>query len=63
MDKNHDYYRTLDLRRLAKAIPRDKEARGRAEAFHEMLIALALRLRTEPFTPADLVARLAGGTP
>lgn len=58
MDKNNDYYRTLDLRRLAQAIPADKEARGRAEAFHEMLIALALRLPTEPFTTADLLAYL-----
>ncbi|MCI0460749.1 MAG: hypothetical protein L0Z62_27685 [Gemmataceae bacterium] len=58
MDKDNDYYRTLDLRCLAKAIPRDKEVRGRAEAFHEMLIALALRLPTEPFTAADLLAYL-----
>jgi hypothetical protein len=58
MDKDNDYYRTLDLRCLAKTIPDDKEARGRAEAFHEMLIALALRLQTEAFTAADLLAYL-----
>lgn len=58
MDKDNDYYRTLDLRSLAQAIPRDKQVRGRAEAFHEILIALALRFQTEPFTTADLLAYL-----
>jgi hypothetical protein len=54
MDKDNDYYRTLDLRRLAKSIPADKEARGRSVAFQEMLIALVLRCPTESFTGSDL---------
>src|SRR5262245_25133640 len=58
MEKNNDYYRTLDLRSLAAGIPRDKEARGQAKAFHEMLIALALRLPAEPFPTAQLLAYL-----
>src|SRR5438552_281949 len=58
MDKDNDYYRTLDLRRLARSIPADKEARGRSAAFQEMLIALVLRCQTEPFTGSDLLSFL-----
>jgi hypothetical protein len=58
MIKDNDYYRKLDLPRLAKEIPRDKQGRGRAEAFHEMLLALALRYPSERFTETDLRALL-----
>src|SRR5260370_20815144 len=54
MDKDNNYYRTLDLRRLADLIPAETEARGRSAAFQEMLIALALRCQTEPYTASDL---------
>lgn len=54
MEKDNDYYRNLDLRRLAESIPADKEARGRSPAFQEMLIALVLRCSSESFTTADL---------
>lgn len=58
MNKDNDYYRTLDLRELARAIPHDQETRGRVPAFHEMLIALALRCESELFTTTDLLAYL-----
>lgn len=55
MEKDNDYYRSLDLRRLAKSIPADKESRGSSAAFQEMLIALALRCLNESFTVSDLL--------
>lgn len=58
MDKDNDYYRSLDLRRLALSIPADKESRGRSEAFQEMLIALVLRCPNESFTSSDLLSFL-----
>jgi len=58
MIKDNDYYRKLDLPRLAQEIPPDKQGRGRLEAFHEMLTALAVRYPTERFAKADLTALL-----
>ncbi len=58
MDKDNDHYRTLDLRRLTKSVPADKEARGRSAAFQEMLIALVVRCPTESFTASDLLTFL-----
>ena len=55
MEKDNDYYRSLDLRRLAESIPTDKEARGRSAAFQEALIALVLRCPTESFPVSDLL--------
>jgi len=58
MDKDNNYYRTLDLRGISKQVPLDKATRAQTESFHEMLIALALRCNSEPFTDADLLAYL-----
>src|SRR5579864_8111171 len=58
MDKDNNYYRSLDLRCLAKSIPADKETRGRSAAFQEMLVALVVRCPSETFTTADLLTFL-----
>lgn len=58
MNKDNDHYRSLDLPGLALSVPRDREERGKSEAFQDMLVALALRCRTEQFTAADLLAYL-----
>jgi hypothetical protein len=58
MEKDSDYYRRLDLPSLAKAVPRDESARARAEAYHEMLTALALRCVSEQFDASNLLAYL-----
>lgn len=52
--KTLDYYRSLDLRRLAEKVPVGREARVRSEAFQELLTALAMRYATERFTGVDL---------
>ena len=54
MNKDNDYYRALDLRSLAREIPHDKETRRQAEAFHDLLIALALRCGSEAFSGSDM---------
>lgn len=58
MDKDNAYYQSLDLRRLARSIPADKEARRRSAAFQEILIALVLRCPSETFTGSDLLTFL-----
>src|SRR5262245_16453208 len=58
MDKDNEYYRALDLRHLAESVPHDKRSRKRAAAYHDMLIALALRCQSEAFTREDLLAYL-----
>src|SRR5258708_6940173 len=50
MEKNKSYYLALDLAKLARKVPHDKDARGQSVAFQELLIALVLRWKSEPFT-------------
>jgi hypothetical protein len=56
--KDMDYYRTLDLRGAARAVPADSERRQTNEVFHDLLKAIVLRHKTESISAQDLLACL-----
>jgi hypothetical protein len=55
MRRNLGYYRNLNLRRVARKVPRDKEQRLDNEFYYDALKSIALRYETESISSQDLL--------